>query len=116
MRQAMLRFLLLTAILTIAAGQAAAENRVALVIGNGAYEHTQPLANPENDARLIGTILSQQGFEVLQHLNLDQKGMKRAVQEFTSKLEGYGKDTVGLIFYAARRAGKRAEFSAPDRC
>ena len=30
--------------------EAHAEKRVALVIGNAAYQNTQPLANPRNDA------------------------------------------------------------------
>ena len=33
--------------------QVSAETRFALVIGNSAYVHTTPLANPRNDAELI---------------------------------------------------------------
>lgn len=79
---------------------ASADKRVALVIGNSQYLHTQRLVNPENDARLIASILREQGFEVLDHQNLDFKGMKRAIRAYTTKLESHGKDTVGLIFYA----------------
>ena len=79
---------------------AQAESRVALVIGNSAYEHTNTLANPANDARLIASILKRQGFEVLAHENLGFKGMKRAIKAFTTKLSAGGRDTVGLMFYA----------------
>jgi hypothetical protein len=36
--------------LVISAGQASADNRVALVIGNGAYVHVPHLPNPTHDA------------------------------------------------------------------
>ncbi|MEQ1711496.1 MAG: caspase family protein, partial [Hyphomicrobium sp.] len=47
-------FLLMLAVLVLVplGGRAAwAEKRVALIIGNSAYVHTTPLANPLNDAR-----------------------------------------------------------------
>ena len=100
----MLRFAaFLLVIFAVSAGTLAsanAEKRVALVIGNSAYKHTRPLANPENDAKLIASVLSKQGFEVLQHTNLSYKAMKHAVRDFTSRLEAYGKDTVGFFYYA----------------
>ena len=37
--------------------------RVALVIGNSAYEHLPPLANPANDARAIEDLLHGLGFD-----------------------------------------------------
>lgn len=79
---------------------ALAAKRVALIIGNSQYKHTQKLTNPENDSRLIASILRKQGFEVLEHQNLDFKSMKRAIKAYTSKLEEHGKQTIGLVFYA----------------
>ena len=38
-------------LLLATAGMAGAAERVALVIGNGAYAHAGPLPNPPNDAR-----------------------------------------------------------------
>ena len=35
------------------AGSEPALRRIALVIGNGAYENAAPLANPANDARVV---------------------------------------------------------------
>ena len=37
---------------------ALANKRIALVIGNSAYEHAPVLINPKNDAEAISTILS----------------------------------------------------------
>jgi hypothetical protein len=42
--------------LTIA-GPAHADKRVALVVGNSAYKSVAPLANPQNDARLMADTL-----------------------------------------------------------
>ena len=77
-----------------------AEERVALVIGNGAYTNTSPLRNPQNDAKLISKSLREVGFTVLEHYNLDQKGLKRAVLEFGDVLLSKGPDTVGLFYYS----------------
>lgn len=94
-----------TAILV--SGHAYAAKRVALVIGNSTYQHAQKLANPENDAKLIASVLRKKGFEVLEHKNLGFKAMKRAARMYTAKLRKYGKDTVGLIFFAGH--GVQAE-------
>ena len=40
-----------------------AQNRVALVIGNGAYRNS-PLHNPVNDARLMRNLFRKAGFSV----------------------------------------------------
>ena len=73
--------------------------RIALVIGNSDYENA-PLANPVNDARLIAQTLRQLDFQVLEHLNVNQKDMKRAIQLFGDRLELAGAEAVGLFYYA----------------
>jgi len=72
------------------------QKRLALVIGNGNYLGSS-LANPENDAREMKNILLQYGFDVLEHENLNQSQMKKAMDEFGDKLKNYN---VGLFFYA----------------
>jgi formylglycine-generating enzyme required for sulfatase activity len=72
------------------------EQRVALVIGNGAYEST-PLRNPPNDAQTMGGLLRQLGFDVVEKENLTQKDMKKEIQAFGQKLLKGG---VGLFYYA----------------
>lgn len=71
--------------------------RVALVIGNGAYESTAPLRNPVNDARDLGSALEQLGFEVIRAENQSLNEMKRAVREFGTRLAS---GAVGLFFFA----------------
>ena len=50
-------FLSALLLLTIAALPAAAENRVALVVGNAHYQFVPSLANPAGDARLMAKTL-----------------------------------------------------------
>ncbi len=64
----MKRLVLTTLLVLGLAGPALAattpEPRVALVIGNSAYD-TSPLKNPANDARLIAKTLRELGFQVI---------------------------------------------------
>lgn len=73
------------------------EKRLALVIGNSAYQHAGRLKNPVNDADSMGRTLSRLGFDVSLHKDLQESDMKRAIDEFGSRLGGYD---VGLFFYA----------------
>jgi uncharacterized caspase-like protein len=77
----------------------AAEPRIALVIGNGRYA-SSPLINPPNDAQLIASTLTNLGFEVISRRNSNQTEMKRAIQEFGTRLEAAGPNAVGLFYYA----------------
>ena len=98
-RRFAIRTVTVLAAVWIATVTGAATPRIALVIGNGAYENA-PLANPVNDARLIAQTLRQLDFQVLEHLNVNQKDMKRAIQLFGDRLELAGAEAVGLFYYA----------------
>ena len=74
-----------------------AAGRVALVMGNGAYTQTSPLANPVNDARAVGEALDRIGFDVTVLKNLDEDAMDDALGEFEEKSVGAD---VALLFYA----------------
>src|SRR5690242_8211599 len=97
-----MRRLLLSILLILAAAvPAAAEPRVALVIGNSKYTGDLPkLANPDNDAELMAATLKKLGFTVVKVQDADLNQMKRAIQDFGNKLTAAGKDAVGLFFYA----------------
>ncbi len=98
-----MRFVLAAVLLMAAAVAdvgAAAEPRVALIIGNGNYPNIGTLANPPNDARLMADTLRRLGFDVIERIDADQKAMKRAVKAFGEKLENAGKQAVGLFYYA----------------
>lgn len=86
---------------------AVAEKRVALVIGNAAYRHTSPLANPRRDAELMAEALTRAGFGVTKLLDADQKSMKRAMRDLGRALRG--SDAVGLFYYAGHGVQLRGE-------
>src|SRR5262245_34403551 len=70
------------------AGPANAEKRVALVIGNAAYQHTQKLSNPKNDATDMAAALKKHGFQVLEGVDLDKAAFDRKVRDFAAVLQG----------------------------
>jgi uncharacterized caspase-like protein len=80
-----------------ALGPAAAEKRVALVIGNSAYQHTAALKNPSNDATDMAATLRQLGFDVIDGNDLTKEEMEQRIRAFAAKLAGAD---VGLFFYA----------------
>jgi tetratricopeptide (TPR) repeat protein len=71
--------------------------RIALVIGNGAYENTTPLANPANDARVVAKALRGMGFEVIEGIDLKHEAMRSAINDF---LRGATNAQIALAFYA----------------
>ncbi len=79
------------------AGTAFAEKRVALVIGNSDYVHAPTLRNPANDATAMAARLEKLNFEVVKGINLDQSGMRKAINEFAQDVASAN---VGLLFYA----------------
>ena len=72
------KVLLMIATLVFVTGTAMAAKRVALVIGNSAYEHTSPLKNPVNDANLMAISLEEAGFELPE----DDEELADAISEY----------------------------------
>ncbi|MFZ0205689.1 MAG: caspase family protein, partial [Roseiarcus sp.] len=67
---------------SIAARDARAETRVALVVGNAGYERADVLANTVNDAVAVSSVLKKAGFDVDERDNLGVVEFKRAVRDF----------------------------------
>lgn len=78
----------------------AAEQRVALVIGNSHYQNVTSLTNPDNDARAMAQFLNSAGFEVTQATNLTQTDMIKVVQDFSARVAARGANAVAMIYYA----------------
>lgn len=76
---------------------AAAEKRVALVIGNSAYQGLKPLQNPANDAGDMSAALRTRGFEVLTGIDLGQQAMTDLVTRFRQAAR---ESDVSLFYYA----------------
>jgi uncharacterized caspase-like protein len=94
---ARLILLLTLALQCIASPAAGEERRVALVIGNSGYRNAQPLPNTLNDARDMTVALRKVGFEVVDGLDLDKRGMDQVVARFAR----LARDADAVLFYYA---------------
>ena len=87
-----------TLILTLAGSAACfAADRVALVIGNGAYQKVPVLANPPRDAADIARAFERLNFKVTQLNNATASDMRKAIVAFGRASEG---SDMAVIFYA----------------
>src|ERR1700709_1030684 len=99
-RITLLSRLIAVAVLLCAGTAAHAEKRVALVIGNAAYQTVAKLPNPAADARLMSDTLLSLGFFVVgggAQLDLDKDGFDAALKKFGTELIGAD---VALFYFA----------------
>ncbi len=91
------------AILIIGFGVGAghADKRVALVIGNGAYERADRLANPVIDARRMRDKLKTVGFDVVFGENLGKLALERTIGDFADAAQDAD---VALVYFAGHGA------------
>ena len=85
------------ALLLLSAAPAWAQQRVALVIGNGSYAHAPALANPLNDAADIGGALERLGFKVTRIVNADRAELWDGLQKFSLAASA---SEMAAVFYA----------------
>lgn len=71
--------------------------RHALVIGNGAYQHVEPLENPRNDARAMASALRELNFDVDYHEDAGLAELEEATDRLTERV---AEDEVALVYYA----------------
>ncbi len=88
---------LLLAVVLAWPAMAVAKERVALVIGNNAYQTLPPLANARTDAGEVANKLRNLGFDVVLKLDAGRREMSRALADFEGRLASA---EVGLLFYA----------------
>lgn len=84
----------------LSAGPATAEKRIALVVGNSAYQNITRLDNPRNDATLMAETLSGLGFALIggrAQLDLDKAALEGDIQSFGQQIQGAD---VALFYYA----------------
>ncbi|MCL2832453.1 MAG: caspase family protein [Treponema sp.] len=73
--------------------------KLALVIGNGAYTYLTPLANPVNDANDIALALESLNFTVDKVINGSLEDMENAILRLKDKLS-VSEDAYSFFFYA----------------
>ena len=76
-----------------------AQERIALVVGNAAYEHTAALKNPVNDASDIAATLENLGFSVNRLYDANRGDIQKAVDGFKTKATKTGIE-VALFYYS----------------
>jgi uncharacterized caspase-like protein len=77
---------------------ALAEKRVALVLGNSAYQNVPPLTNPVNDAALMADTFKKAGFDVVElKQNLTVQETRRVLRDFADKSNDAD---IAVIYYA----------------
>ena len=86
------------AMMAFAIGPAEADKRVALVIGNSAYQNVNPLPNPAKDAAAIGDMFRKAGFDVVDaKTNVNNADMRQMVRDFTDKVTDAD---IAVVYYA----------------
>lgn len=88
---------ILTLLFTAVSADALADRRVALVMGNSAYQNVPGLPNPKNDASDMTAKLKDLGFEVVTGLDLDLVRMRGTARDFIKKLD---KADIALFYYS----------------
>src|SRR5712672_2685746 len=79
-------------------GSAFAEKRVALVIGNSAYQKVAKLPNPANDAAAVAAMLKAAGFDSVESkANLSAVDLRKALRDFGSKARDAD---MAVVYYA----------------
>jgi caspase domain-containing protein len=90
--------LFLAAALLLAGGPALADKRVALVIGNSAYENAPKLTNPLNDGNTMAATLKGAGFDVVDNRHdLSAAEIRRALRDFADRAQNAD---IAVVYYA----------------
>src|SRR5215216_4015469 len=85
-------------LMPLTTGAAWAQKRVALVIGNGAYQSVAKLPNPIKDATAIAEMFKKAGFDwVKMRQDLGSLEFKRALREF---MDAASDAEVAVVYYA----------------
>jgi hypothetical protein len=84
----------------------AAEQRIALVIGNSKYVEFGTLANPSNDARGVNQALKELGYATKLVIDADESTMRREVKRFAALSRGVD---VALVYYAGHGSQVKGE-------
>ena len=93
-----LRQFFLAATLLLVCQPALAEKRVALVLGNSAYQNVPRLPNPVNDGAVIAATLKDAGFDVVDSRHdLSAAETRRALRDFADRARDAD---IAVIYYA----------------
>ena len=125
MRPRALAGLLIFALICLMSDHAFADKRVALLIGNSAYQHVPKLPNPERDAEAIAALLKHAGFDSVEvDSNLPIGDMRRVVRDFSEQARdadiaviyfaGHGLEAGGVNYLVPVDASLRRDIDVED--
>src|SRR6195256_4543376 len=93
-----LRKIFLAAALLLVCQPAFAEKRVALVLGNSAYQNVAPLTNPANDSAKMAATLKDAGFDIVDsRRDLPAAETRRALRDFADRARDAD---IAVVYYA----------------
>jgi uncharacterized caspase-like protein len=104
----MKKLLLVLFLAAFAAGLSFAQQKYALVIGNGKYVNITKLNNPENDANDMAAALQGMGWTVDKVLNGTLEQMESASIRLKNRLSA-AKNSYGFLFYAGHGVQSNGE-------
>src|SRR3954469_1059242 len=88
----------LAALLFVFVQPAAAQQRIALVIGNAAYQKG-PLQTSLADGGLIAEALTSIGFEIVEGADVNSSDLRKVFRDFLDKVNAAGPDTIAFVYY-----------------
>jgi uncharacterized caspase-like protein len=92
------QFFLAAALLLLVSQPAFAEKRVALVLGNSAYQNVARLPNPVNDGTVIAATLKNAGFDFVEERHdLPAAETRRALRDFADRARDAD---IAVVYYA----------------
>jgi uncharacterized caspase-like protein len=90
--------LAVAALLLLVSGPALADKRVALVLGNSAYQNVAQLPNPVNDAAVMAATLKEAGFDLVDSRHdLAAADTRRALRDFADRARDAD---IAVVYYA----------------
>src|SRR3954468_22543378 len=98
LRRLLVSFAAVVALLFVLVAPAAAQQRIALVIGNAAYPKG-PIQHSLADGGLVAEALTSIGFEIVEGADVNSNHMRRLFAEFLAKVNAAGPDTIAFIYY-----------------
>src|SRR3954447_6369949 len=98
LRRLLVSFAAVVALLFVLVAPAAAQQRIALVIGNAAYPKG-PIQHSLADGGLVAEALTSIGFEIVEGADVNSSDMRRLFGEFLARVNAAGPDTIAFIYY-----------------
>src|SRR5262245_27030373 len=85
--------------------QATAQERIALLLGNQAYnENVGQLRNPHNDVSVVASALEGLGFKITVVKDAGYKALDTALKVHIQQVRRAGKDTISFFYYSGHGA------------